>query len=81
MSGEAKKFRQMSDDEIIKAFKDLAHGCQRANDPVATFKKTVKSDFDCSYTVAITFSKYNSAGQRMHMGMVCSPTTGETLNF
>lgn len=76
-----KTFREMTDDEIQKAFRRIAISCQHCNDPKATFKKLIKERFDCPYTVAISYSEPNGAGQRMWMGMVCSPSTGKTINF
>lgn len=76
-----KTFREMTDDEIQKAFRRIAIGCQHCNDPKAVFITRVKEELDCQYTVAVTFSKPNSAGQRMWMGMVCSPSTSKTINF
>ena len=76
-----KIFREMTDHEIKVAFRRLATSCQFSNDPKAVFQEHVKKDFDCPYTVAISFSSPNDAGQRMHMGMVGSPSTGKTINF
>jgi len=76
-----KTFREMTDDEIGKAFRRLAISCQFCNEPKAVFLEHVKKDFDCPYTVAISFSDANGAGQRMWMGMVCSPSTGKTISF
>ena len=78
---ETKKFREMTDDEIESAFRRLANSCQCCNEPAAVFKERVKKDFDCPYTVAISYSKTNGAGQRMHMGMVNSPNSGKTISF
>ncbi len=74
-------FLKMTDEEIQNAFRKLAINCQYSNDPKVVFQDRVEKDFNCSYTVAITFSKPNSAGQRMCMGMVYSPTTGKIINF
>ena len=76
-----KTFREMTDDEITVAFRKMAIRCQHSNNPVEMFKRRVKETVDCQYTVAVSFSRPNGAGQRMWMGMVCSPSTGKTINF
>ncbi len=76
-----KTFREMTDREIEVAFRRLAIGCQHCNDPKAEFQRLIKETFDCPYTVAISFSSPNDAGQRMFMGMVNSPNTGKIINF
>lgn len=76
-----KTFREMTDDEITVAFRKMAIRCQHSNNPAEMFKQRVKEIFDCQYTVAIAFSPPNGAGQRVWMGMVCSPSTATTINF
>lgn len=76
---EQKTFREMSDSEIVSLFRSLANRFESSNDPVTEFKAYVKEQFGCS--IASSFSSPNGAGQRMHMGMVSSPTTGKTLSF
>jgi len=76
-----KTFREMTDAEIKTAFSGLAMRCQHSNDPKKEFRRRVKEDFACSYHVAVSFSGPNAVGQRMHMGMVNSPTTYKIINF
>lgn len=78
---ENKTFREMTDVEIKTAFSRLALQCECRANPKEEFLRRVKEDFDCPHTVAICFSESNSAGQRMSMGMVNSPTTGKTIIF
>jgi len=75
-----KNFLEMSDDEITRAFTQLAHRCDRFEKPEEEFKRRVVEEFDCPYTVAISFSKA-LLGMRMHMGMVFSPNSENTINF
>ena len=81
MSEETKKFRLMTDDEIITDLAQLAQQCEHSNNPKETFKSRAKQELECPYMIAISFSSPNRAGQRMHMGMVSSPTTVKTFNF
>lgn len=78
---EYKKFSEMTDDEIIVAFRRAARRSQHTNGPVKSFNHRVQQDHECYQPVAIIFSSPNDAGQRMYMGMVNSPTTGTTINF
>lgn len=75
-----KTFSEMTDDEIIRSFQQIASRCQHANNPAEAFKAVVKKELDCQYTVAISFSSPDGRGHRMYMFMVNSPSTGETLS-
>ena len=71
-----RNWRDLSDDELKSEARSIARSCDSSTEVSAK----LKSDFDYPYSVAVTYSKPNGAGQRMMMGMMHGKN-GNTISF
>lgn len=76
-----RNWRKMTDDELSSAAKDIARSVARSRKPsTEAVAEKLKSKFGYPYSVSVTYSEPNGAGQRMVMGMMRGKT-GNIINF
>ncbi len=75
-------FDDMTDDDIKQTFRRFAVRSQYSIEPKKMFRQLAVEETGVEQYISISFSEQNSAGQRMHMGMVFSPNNnGNIISF